>query len=109
MSWSSAALSGPGASPPPVRTYLEEAGPAYFWLAALITHDGSSPAEALREIEAAAGQRAAVTLTLSATDRRTGAAIGKLSDFATAIRRLAATEGQLDARHFTPVAGRSSR
>ena len=35
-----------------------------------------------------------------------GAAEAKLSGFAAALRRLAATEGQLDTRHFTPVASR---
>jgi hypothetical protein len=91
---------------PPVRTYLEEAGPSYFWLAALITHGRGGPAAALREIEAAAGQRVAVSITLSDADRADAAVIAKLTEFASALRRLAATEGQLDTRHFTPAAGR---
>ena len=90
---------------PPVRAYLEEAGPAYFWLAALITHGSAGPAAALQEIEAAAGQRVAVSVTLSDAERANGTATGKLAEFATALRRLAATEGQLDTRHFTPASG----
>jgi len=91
---------------PPVRAYLEEAGPAYFWLAALLTHGTSDPTMAFTEIEAAAGQRLALSLALSDADRVNGAAEAKLSGFAAALRRLAATEGQLDTRHFTPVASR---
>jgi hypothetical protein len=90
---------------PPVRTYLAEAGPAYFWLAALITHGGSSPATALVEIETVAGQRLAISVALSDADRATGAVEGKLADFATAVRRLAATEGQRDTRYFAPRSG----
>ena len=89
---------------PPVRTYLEEAGPAYFWLAALITQGGSDAAAAFAEIEAAAGQRLACSVALSDADRANGAIEGKLAQFATALRRLAATEGQRDRRHVTPVA-----
>ncbi len=91
---------------PPVRAYLEEAGPAYFWLAALLTHGASDPATAFAEIEAAAGQRLASSLALSDADRANGAAEAKLAGFAATVRRLAETEGQLDTRHFTPVTAR---
>ena len=93
---------------PPVRAYLEEAGPAYFWLAALLTHGGSNPAATLAEIEAAAGQRLAISLALSDGDRANGAGESRLAEFATALNRLAATEGQLDTRHFIPAASRTS-
>ena len=48
-------------------------------------------------------------MTLSDAERSNGTALGKLAEFATALRRLAATEGQLDTRHFTPAPGESSR
>jgi hypothetical protein len=92
---------------PPVRSYLAEAGAAYFWLTALITHGDSDPAVALTEIEAAAGQRVAASVALSDADRADGRIETKLADFAAAVRRLAATEGQLDPRHFAPRSRRA--
>jgi hypothetical protein len=75
-------------SAPPVRTYLRRTAGELSKAAFVLTHGGSPPEKALREMETIAGTAPAGTLVVREADVKAGAFKPALSSFAASLRKI---------------------